>query len=1232
MAQNGLKISFNGEMKKTKFPATFEDLLSFVRRSFFENKQIEVKFFYYDDGDAISVSSDDDLRTMQDSESLLAEGLKLYIFPNQQDAQQFFNNLEANGGVGKSNIKDHRGNAPSVINNQASHQPDKHDMNQNLNLKELDNLVSQESSMNYYNFQQQAKPSIESTDYVTPSDRSERQGSVVGGMIKPHTFSSNRQQEQPSIIQNKQQINTANNISQNVDKSNLQAKISQLHSIPYDQIMGNNNNLQHQNTYLSAGTNPLFQNNIGMGFNNNPNNYDFEEMKSELDISQYQDGLLINDQSILSQSIIQSDQDFVNQLDQRDRQPSIIPHFDKRNGRYEGASHPYEQEYLQSIDIQDTESLKQQRDQEQVKQEEDKNTQQNAPIEENQQFDFDDDQAVRYIEDDDDDDKARFDNNLFNLGGRNDRGSTKMIRVGDNQSERSNSIYSNFTQIHRIDTFNDQDSHAVSANQNPYVNNSNNNDSINEDSKDQQQQLQIDQQNTDQVAAVMQAAGTNLNIIREVSQEHMLEDNTSSSKNNNQPDSNKVQQDVKNDPEWKNLIVKKDQKVNQATHQMPPQQDDIQEYHEEEKDLEANQSHNHSQLNQNEPQNYFNLGSRCGFCEGTGKIQENSNKYFMNIFTEELQKVLPQIREQISMAQNPSQMLSNVSQLDVSNLDTNPKPVHHKSCSECGLNPIVGIRYNCLKCCQEYNLCETCEMKGTHPQDHTLAKIRIPEIQKEVMLQENNANVQKLQSQNKIYDYANLQSKQHIFAEPLPNQQLPLKEMDEFEQLKNDMSMIYEPEIQNHRSNPVQNQYQQHHQNVQNFQEQQQLPLVMPSNEIININQKQQHQQQQQQQQVQSNGAIVQQQQVSDNSIAMSESSIFREQIGANLKAKLIKESFADKHQIEAGEKFSKTWTFKNEGETSWPKDVSLKYTNGTLMGPTFVQIGKDVKAGDYCDVTVEFTAPKKAGNYVTYYKLMYGVGKSIGKKVWCDIQVTQEDDLIRLQREMQSMNMPSDDQQPKPEENKLNNNPYSANNSFNYGQQASYMNASGYVQQQFAGAGAGYGQQYYNQYIPQAYGGAGGYQMPNQNNLNSSINNMNSNAYQFQQPGNNNYPSQQYYNQNQIGGGIAQSNLYQANNPPNVYGGVNANANFGSQINYDNGQFQQQLQRERSSTTTEELQQQVKLVDYHSQVNSLMSNQLKESMRQLGEMGYLDFKRNEELLKKHNNKVEQALMELLGA
>eukprot|EP00347_Sterkiella_histriomuscorum_P021016 403335587 len=240
---------------------------------------------------------------------------------------------------------------------------------------------------------------------------------------------------------------------------------------------------------------------------------------------------------------------------------------------------------------------------------------------------------------------------------------------------------------------------------------------------------------------------------------------------------------------------------------------------------------------------------------------------------------------------------------------------------------------------------------------------------------------------------------------------------------------------------------------------------------------------------------------------------------------------------------------------------------------------------------------------------------------------VKQQDDLVKLQREILSINnIPSEDQQPKLKENNL----YSASY---YSKQASYMDASGQVQQQFAGDGAGYGQQYYNQFMPQAYGVAGGYQMPNQNNLNSSINNMNSNAYQFQPPVINFQQSPKQQNQNQLGRKISTSNLIEANKTPMSVQGLNAgaNANFQGPNNFDNFQIYESLSRQINGASNEEFKQQTKLAEYQSQVNSIMSKQLKESMRQLGEMGYLDFKRNEDQLKKHNSNVEKALMELLG-
>lgn len=50
-------------------------------------------------------------------------------------------------------------------------------------------------------------------------------------------------------------------------------------------------------------------------------------------------------------------------------------------------------------------------------------------------------------------------------------------------------------------------------------------------------------------------------------------------------------------------------------------------------------------------------------------------------------------------------------------------------------------------------------------------------------------------------------------------------------------------------------------------------------------------------------------------------------------KAKYVKESFGDKFTVEAGKAFTKSWTFKNVGETSWPSDTRFVFSNGNQIG-----------------------------------------------------------------------------------------------------------------------------------------------------------------------------------------------------------------------------------------------------------------------------------------------------------
>ena len=46
-------------------------------------------------------------------------------------------------------------------------------------------------------------------------------------------------------------------------------------------------------------------------------------------------------------------------------------------------------------------------------------------------------------------------------------------------------------------------------------------------------------------------------------------------------------------------------------------------------------------------------------------------------------------------------------------------------CNNCGMNNIIGVRYKCIHC-ENYNLCQNCELKDCHDIDHILIKIKNP--------------------------------------------------------------------------------------------------------------------------------------------------------------------------------------------------------------------------------------------------------------------------------------------------------------------------------------------------------------------------------------------------------------------------------------------------------------------------------------------------------------------------
>jgi len=124
---------------------------------------------------------------------------------------------------------------------------------------------------------------------------------------------------------------------------------------------------------------------------------------------------------------------------------------------------------------------------------------------------------------------------------------------------------------------------------------------------------------------------------------------------------------------------------------------------------------------------------------------------------------------------------------------------------------------------------------------------------------------------------------------------------------------------------------------------------------------------------------------------------------------KFVKENFSEHFTVEQGAKFKKSWTFRNDGQMSWPKDTRLLLANGADFGMKEQEITQEVKPGMHIDVTVEFTAPQNIGRQTAFFRLAYGQGeklKRFGQKVWCDIDVVKaDDDIARLQREMGQFN-----------------------------------------------------------------------------------------------------------------------------------------------------------------------------------------------------------------------------------
>ena len=73
---------------------------------------------------------------------------------------------------------------------------------------------------------------------------------------------------------------------------------------------------------------------------------------------------------------------------------------------------------------------------------------------------------------------------------------------------------------------------------------------------------------------------------------------------------------------------------------------------------------------------------------------------------------------------------------------------------------------------------------------------------------------------------------------------------------------------------------------------------------------------------------------------------------------RFVKESFGDKFEVQAGEKFTKQWVYRNSGETAWPMDVTFIHTSGDDLGASRVPLTQLVVPETDYTWEATFTAP----------------------------------------------------------------------------------------------------------------------------------------------------------------------------------------------------------------------------------------------------------------------------------
>ena len=90
--------------------------------------------------------------------------------------------------------------------------------------------------------------------------------------------------------------------------------------------------------------------------------------------------------------------------------------------------------------------------------------------------------------------------------------------------------------------------------------------------------------------------------------------------------------------------------------------------------------------------------------------------------------------------------------------------------------------------------------------------------------------------------------------------------------------------------------------------------------------------------------------------------------------------SVPDGSQMTAGQAFVKTWKVKNTGTCVWQTGYQIIYAYGEKMGGLPTALSAEVQPGAEVEISINLTAPTKAGTYGGYWRLANNNGFPFGQ------------------------------------------------------------------------------------------------------------------------------------------------------------------------------------------------------------------------------------------------------------